>query len=742
MRYIILTLILALATSAVLMAQSQTVFSEFGNREKIGDNYYDNLAFEDAVDAYKDAWHAKPGGAVSLKLANAYRKLNMPAEAVLWYDIALDDTLQADVKNKLYYAQALSSNADYAEAKKFYKAYADLEKDDSRAVSNIVSIESQDRLYRNVSSVKVTAANFNSEEADFGPSFYDGHLVFVSSRKSGRFIKQTFAWDRSEFLDLYIVIDGEVYVIDRNLNSRYHEGPAAFYDGGSKMILTRNHLEKGKSKKSSDGLVKLQLYTAEKIDSSEFWSKPQPLSINNEEYSMGHPTLNATGTVLYFASDMPGGRGGADLYMSELKDGEWQQPVSLGTEINTEGDELFPHIGPDGMLYFASNGHGGLGGLDLFSSVLNGPKAVQINNLGAAMNSQRDDFGILMKADGQSGYFSSNRSGGMGSDDIYEFISDRPFGESYTVTGTVTENLEGEVISGRTIILKNNDGTETASTTSDSKGDYSFALEQDQIYALAIAADSTYFGVLETFNTLDSGEKTDWNVNLSLSKKQGFYLSGKVLDAQSGAPLEAVGIILIDNFSGTEVLRETIDARGFAHPVKNQKLNERISYQLKLEKKGYLGKVLTVNTELMEAGAIDLNEMLDLNLEKLEVGSDIGKIANIQPIYFDVGKAEIKAKAATELDKIVAIMNENPKLQIELGSHTDARGSAAGNMRLSDKRAKASADYIVSQGIGSERITGAGYGESQISNECVDDVNCSEAQHEANRRTEFKVVGF
>lgn len=215
---------------------------------------------------------------------------------------------------------------------------------------------------------------------------------------------------------------------------------------------------------------------------------------------------------------------------------------------------------------------------------------------------------------------------------------------------------------------------------------------------------------------------------------------GTIADKNTGEKLNEVEVLIIDSVRKTVVLDKltSLDG-GFRQVLNNVKLNDNLGYNIVLSKKGYLAKKASVSLRVTSY-EINLNDYMEVALNKIDVGADIGKLLQIKPIYFDVGKSTIRSDAAVELDKVVKAMKENPGLVIELGSHTDSRGNNAANLSLSDKRAKASAAYIVSKGIEKKRIYGKGYGESQLINQCADGVKCSEEEHAANRRTEFKIL--
>ena len=673
---------------------------------------------------------------MKLKIAESYRKLNDPVNAADWYAQVVDDTV-AHAEHWLYYAEALSSNGKYQLAKQWYERYNQKTGQERRATHRIRGIEELKSLFRNEPFVSVNEVAFNSPESDFSPTFYGDQLVFASAREG----KGSFAWDHSNYLDLYRASeDNSVEKLEEGVNGKYHEGSAVFYDDNTRVIFTRSNYQKNKIGKSREGVNTLELFYSEKTD-DDTWTAPERLPFNSAEFSTGHPTLSSD-TTLYFASDRPGGFGGTDLYRCARENGTWGEPVNLGKTINTEGNEMFPYLYDDTQLFFASNGHEGLGGLDVFGTDISKGTDGSIANLGSPINTSADDFGLIVKPDGQHGYFTSNREGGAGNDDIYTFTSLKPLLDQFTLRGVITDKKDGTPLFAARVTLQDNDGKTITAMPTDNQGAYSFVVEPDKQYkVVALAQD--YFDQETPVATIAAQDQTTWQADMALLKDYGFSMFGQISENQSAEPISGVQVTLIDNMTGNTVLETTTDARGsFRYGMEGKKLNDRISYQIKLAKEGYLGKSATFNGQLDEPGEINLHDVLNVGLDKIDIGTDIGALIDIQPIYFDLGKYVIRPDAARELDKVVRIMQENPSLEIELGSHTDARGSASSNLRLSDKRAKASADYIVSQGIDALRIIGKGYGEATLLNRCGDGVTCSEDEHQQNRRTEFTITKF
>jgi outer membrane protein OmpA-like peptidoglycan-associated protein len=294
-------------------------------------------------------------------------------------------------------------------------------------------------------------------------------------------------------------------------------------------------------------------------------------------------------------------------------------------------------------------------------------------------------------------------------------------------------------LAGATLTVTNADGV-TDTYTSDAEG--MIALDASGVRKLnIISSKSDYTSAQKNFETelvLDGAI-----IKMIMPKIMGFYLEGNISDGTSSAPLSDVKIEITNAFTKEKKSLSTDEKGLFKEILANAKMDDKVTYSIKLSKDGYLSKSLSYSAQLDHEGKYDLNSSLDLSLEKIALGQDLAKVIDISPIYFDLGKFAIRPDAGKELDKIIEVMNSNPNMEIELGSHTDCRGTAADNLKLSDKRAKASAEYIKKKISRPERIKGKGYGESQLVNSCECEgknvAPCSEEQHQANRRTEFKI---
>lgn len=578
---------------------------------------------------------------------------------------------------------------------------------------------------------------FNTNKQDFCANYFKNKIVFTSERRGLKSIVRRDLNGRP-YYDVYVADIGP----NKNFENierfegiklkKYHEGPIAFNKSGDMVFFTRNSYKE----KSENKDVNLQLVHA-KLENGE-WHLLEKPSFNSSEYSCGQPAISPDGKWLYFISDMPGGKGGTDVYRAAIDEkGLIDAPINLGEEINSDKNEMFPFVHKDGMLLFSSNKDGGLGEMDIYIAQLKEENQIgKVLHPGAPLNSEHDDFSMILDDDQKSGYFSSNRIG-KGSDDIYKISMESSFVFGKKIKGkTVDKN--GSLLANAEVILKDKNGTILEKTLSNENGQFEFTVEADNAFVIKAEKES-YFEVNTSLST--EGKKNIIETTLELEKDPGLSLYTFISDKKTGIALEGVSVKITDNISGKAEEFITDDKAEYIRPLIGKRLGDRGSYNFEINKEGYLSKTITYNLEFDKEG----KHMIPAEttaIEKIEIGTDLSKIIEINPIYFDLGKYNIRPDAAFELDKIVKTMNENPNMIIELGSHTDARGSASSNMRLSDKRAKASAKYIADRITNPERITGKGYGESRIINKCSDGVRCSEEEHQFNRRTEFIVVNM
>jgi len=601
------------------------------------------------------------------------------------------------------------------------------------------TIQSQNEQF-NVKNIAI-----NTDHADFGSTYYKDQVVYVSTQEGIRGIRRRWVENQLPFLDIYVAdLNNENELNNRarfskQVNKKYHDGPAAFNKEGDLMVFTRNNHKE----KSSEDEILLQLYYSE-IEGDD-WSEPQRFHFNDPEYSVGQPSLSADGKTLYFVSDMPGGFGKSDIYkVDRNSDGSWGNPVNLGNTVNTSDKEMFPFIHETGSFFFSSTAHGSVGGLDIFATKIrpNGNFA-SIKRFEDPVNGSADDFALIINEEMTMGFFSSNREGGKGEDDLYSFDLLSPITFLKNIVGSAMDK-SGEPLANTHITLMNENGKVLNTVQTGEDGKYSFEVEPNKNFKIK-AIKSDYF---EASNTTSSfGEYEVFTSNITLEKDPGFTLAGILGEVGNTSDMAGSKITIRDNITGkTETVLIGEDGK-FRKVLHDKKVNDFINYNIKIEKDGYLTKNVNVNEKLTEKGTIDLNGAFDLTVKKIETNAEGIKMVNFDPIYFDLDNHEIRNDAANELDKIVQILNDNPSLKIELGSYTDCRGSKSYNMRLSKKRAKASANYIKERIDNPRRIVGKGYGESKLIRtdcECENDNEendpCTDKMHEINRRTEFKIL--
>ena len=720
------------------------------NRIKMADEAYSKYLYNDAIDGYESINQKKRDNLMLSKLADSYRLAGNSKKAETYY-AQLEQKGGATSTDILRYAEVLKMNGKYDLAIAKMEQYNLQVPGEDRIIKHVTDKTYYVPLNEDKGQFALTNLKMNTSESDFGTSYLNDKVVFVSSRQGIGFTKYEYNWNVKNFLNLYSFVPDKSdktkvskikhLTAKGGINKKFHEGPATFNADGNLMIFTRDRYNKTEELNTNQVRV-LELWWSEK-DANGEWGKAQPMSFNNKEYNVGHGALTPDGRTLYFVSDMPGGDGESDIYYSTRNgDGTWSSPTNAGQNINTEGKEMFPFYHDKGMLFFASDGHAGIGGLDVFMATVSGTTFGTSKNLGSTLNSSMDDFAFILDKEMKTGYVSSNRDGGKGNDDIYAFDLLKPFKLTKRIEGIARERGKGTILPGAVIKLYGADNNVLAEVLADNNGYYSFDVDPDLDFKLT--------GDLDKYNQgkNTASTKTEEEVvkaDLDLDRIPEIGLLCFVSDAKSGVPLEGAHLIFKDKTTGKEFANVFTDKEGYwSKALEQAKINDKLSYDITVSKEGYLDKTLTFNHLIDKEGVIKVHNELDLTLGKIEVGTDIGKLIDINPIYFDLGKYNIRPDAAKELDKIVEVMNKYPSIVIELGAHTDCRSSYTSNEKLSDDRAKSSAAYIVSKGISQERIYGKGYGEKELLNDCKCEGSlkstCSEEDHQKNRRTVFKIV--
>lgn len=588
--------------------------------------------------------------------------------------------------------------------------------------------------------INIQNLDINTKLADFGVSFYKNDLVlFASSKKDRELRRKDRSHNRMGYLEFYkglIGDDGQIILAGQFSLEKYnvfHESDITFTPDGKSIYFTlNNYIDDDyheKFKKRTDKKHILNIFKAS-IDDAGIVTNVDSVPFNGRNYSVRNPELSPDGKILYFSSDMDGGFGGFDIYQVAINDnGTYGEPVNLGKKINTKYNEFFPFLSTNNIFYFSSDGHGGGGFLDIFSSnLINGNYSTPQNI--DKVNSEYDDFAFVISPEKGVGYFSSSKKG-KGNADIYSFTIE-PIICDQIVTGVVIDKQTDKVIPYVTVEIFSEDKLLDVVVTKDN-GAFSFNTTCEVAYKVN-ASKSIHTIASQSFTTSNINEE---NVNLTLYIEPldcNQSVAGIVSSEKTNIPLIDVELSIL--YKG-EVIEKTRSQIGGLFSF-NTLVDCKSDYKITAEAKNYLPKTKSFST----SEKLDGENYLDLKLNETDEFITYRNITMIKTksIYFDLNKSTVRLDAAIELDKVVAIMKKYPEIKIELNSHTDSRAPDAYNMRLSQERAAASIAYIISRGIDESRIFGRGYGETRLRNKCSNGVKCTESEHQKNRRTEFIVI--
>lgn len=643
----------------VVLSLTVTAFAQKDITSKADKSFESGKYFE-AIDLYKYAYAKAKDKAKKAEIiymtAECYRNVGNTKQAKIWYRKAIKKH-HPNPLAILYYANALKSSEEYEEAEIQYKEYKTLVPDDPRGGMGEESCKLAQEWKENPTRYKVVNMYyFNSKQSDYSPTFGKSNykqVLFTSSREGGTGNKES-AVTGEYYYDIFKTrVDrkgkwSEPVALGEGVNSEFDEGAAATNEKCNTMYFTSFREDK-------DGNMVCKIYqsTKEGIE----WKAAEPLTIVADSITVGHPAISSDELTLLFVAEMRGGQGKKDIWKvtRESKSGAWGAPENLGPQINTSGDEMFPYIHKDGSVYFSSDGHLGMGGLDIFMANQSMDGNWTIENMKYPINSSADDFGLCFESAKERGYMSSNRIGGRGSDDIYQF-SLPPI--EFVLTGTVKNQKTEDVIAGADVTLIGSDGTNIEKKT-ENDGTFSFKLTPN----------------------------TDYRI---LAKRGGFL-----------------------NSKGKETTKGMTTSKEFKMDLFMSPDNARM---------------------------------------------------DLPGIMYEFGKWNLLPQSLVSLEELVEILNDNPNITIEIGSHTDARGSDQANEALSLKRAKSVVDFLITYGIDEERLSSKGYGESmpkeidKATARTYDFLNEGdvlteafiarlateeqrETAHQINRRTDFGLTG-
>ena len=597
-------------------------------------------------------------------LGESYRLSNRITQSLPFYQQA---QAKGYVDKMLPYYMAMSAKSigNYELTKSYLSEFVKSKPSRLYQIKSEIELENLGQipdLLKKQSPVTLQALTGNTSKTEFDAKKIGDELIFTSSSKP-----EIYKNNGLPFLGIVKAplknpgeIGNQSIFSSALFKENANDGTPAFTKDGNTVVFAR-----GNTGKSKDPSPDVDLYMSKKTGNA--WSEPERLSISDSLAWDGSPSFSADERTLYFSSNRKGGKGGVDLYRVPIDNsGRFGRPINLGSTINTPGDELFPYVSANGKLYFSSDGHPSIGGLDLFVASRNESEIV-VEHLGVPINSIGDDFAISF-SDSTQGYISSNRPGGKGDDDIYFFKS----------TGS-----------------------------------------EDRWWTTAPPP------VIDTLN----------------KKIVNYFVQVKVVDP-SGNPIDSVKINVRKN--GQTLSNEKTNKKGFIELIDMAENDELV---FKCDKEDFItvrssfsmeGK--TIPESLLKKEMTDTTFQVIITMDRPEIGKEISKLYEINSIYYDLDKADIRTDAAEELDKIVQFLTDNTQMNLELGAHTDARASTGYNLKLSQRRAESAVNYIIRRGITKDRIKPKGYGESQLINECSDGVECPEEMHQQNRRTEFKII--
>lgn len=710
-----------------------------------GDQYFEQFSFVKAAEIYEQAFR-KDASSIphARRLAECYWNLRDPENAQTWYAVVAASS-QATASDVYRYSELLRVAGQYADADIWLKRYAKLEPEDSRVDLKESAAEKLSELLEFPGIThKVSLADFNSDMADISPFIHKNTIYFASARAPQLLSRRTDSWNDRPFLNLYtgeLGMDGSVTGIKPmvdGINTPYHESNLVISEDGSEMYFTRNNYVKGRKILGEDGVNNLQIFIRHLLPQG--WSDESAFPYNSPSYSVGHPALSKDGQRLYFTSDMPGGMGGKDIYVCERDEyGSWSEPRNLGPTINTEGDEMFPYVHGNN-LYFASDGHLGLGGLDIFRVTMRGNKFGVVENLNAPINSVFDDFGICLDERGEIGFLTSDRDGAISSDNIYTFIMHSKSEENRKWAGRVLDMSDAQPIPYLTVRLYDQEHKEIARTVTSLQGTYEFIAPKGQaVVNASIEGGGETILKPDDFTISPHGDTE--LPDLYLNSVMDLPVNVIVRDDQSDHWLEGVSVTVKDAGNGTILFLGTTNEDGITRgEIPDRRFGEEEQYDVVFSKSGYFSKTVRVDFRVLMFMEQGLAGPEGVGMSRVLTGVDIAKAMNLKPIYFDYRESRIRSDAAVELDQVVLVMLENPTIKISLRSHTDSRASMEYNDALSERRAQSTKAYLVKNSINTSRILAKGFGERELVNQCADGVECSEEEHQMNRRTEFIIT--
>ncbi|CAM2935821.1 OmpA family protein [Flavobacterium frigoris] len=701
-------LIIIVCSIQLINAQSQDL--------KRAKRFFEKTFYSEAIPLYENILLENSSFEVVKNLADCYYYTNDYPYAQRQYRVLLA-RFNKDLEEEYYfrYSQTLKATGNYEESNQVLKDYFI----SSNNIEALSKLEKENKELGNVSVLdnrfEIKNLAINTVNSEFGAVEQGESLIFSGVKTKHGLFDKVYKWNNEQYLELMkiplININSSDSIVDyfsKELNTSMHESNPVFTKDGNTIYFTRNNYKKGRRGKNKDKVSNLQIFKAELVDNK--WTNVVSLPFNSDDYSVEHPALSSDEKILYFASDMPGTLGSFDIFSVAINGEDYGVPINLGVKINTSKKEQFPFISKDSKLYFSSNGHAGFGSLDVFVSEIQSNEFSKPLNVGLPVNSGYDDFSFTIDSDNKEGYFSSNRIGGKGNDDIYQLKEIKPLlieDCMQFIAGIITD-VDTNLPLGNTLVrLQNGDKIEIEYFTTAKDGKFSFTVTCETAY-FVLASKEDYTKDSKFFQLQKERKKTnDASMSLksmeAIRKEEHFALEEK----------EKQHLVLLE-----------------------QKKKEEVALVEKVKK----DKQIAAEKAIVDAQNKKKEKLDNIIATEKDVVKDNGRlIVKTDPIYFDYDLWYIRRESKPILNRVIELMKKYPDMVIEIGSHTDNRGNNHYNLKLSSNRAQSTKEYFVSQGISSKRIIAKGYGESVQINKCEPSESCTEEQHELNRRSEFVI---
>jgi outer membrane protein OmpA-like peptidoglycan-associated protein len=710
--------------------------------------YFDRTYYSEALPFYENVANTNRSPEVVKNLADCYYYTNDLKKAERWYRLLITN-YSKDLNTDYYfkYAQTLKASEKYKESDKVMRDF--LAKSDNKEA--LSKYEKDLKILENVTAIgqrfDIKNLAVNTKNSEFGGLKNGTDFVFSGVRNKLSLFDKTYKWNNEAYLDLKITPlnnlksnDSIVSSAFDNINTVLHESNAIFTKDGKTMYFTRNNYNEGKRGKDKNKVSNLQIFKSEYKDNK--WGKAISLSFNSPNFSNEHPALSHDEKILYFASDRPGSLGSFDIYSVEVNDGLFGgTPKNLGDKINTKYKEQFPFASADNKLYFSSNGLLGYGSLDIFVSDILGDDFSAPVNVGLPINSSADDFSFNMVD--KEGYFSSNRAGGKGGDDIYSLKETKPLlveDCKQLITGVLSDVDTSLPLGGALVVLQNSQKQDIDNATTGIDGKFSFTVACESSFT--VLASKELYTKNEKFVKTNTTRYKNNDASMTLKseeaiKREAELAAEKEKKEKEIAEENAKKQAEIDRKNELERQKqERIAAKEALKNKAKQDKADRLAAKLERNKKAVPEKEDKLVTDPSKKGKID-----DLLAKEKDIIKDKDNrlLIKTDPIYFDYTLWYIRRESKPILNRVIELMKKYPEMVVEIGSHTDNRGTDKNNMTLSGKRAASTRDYFIQQGVPENRIFSEGYGESRPIIKCNSEKECTEEDHELNRRSEFVI---